>query len=535
MLQNSLYSVSMALTIALPIVALVVGCAVGIFVHILLQKKKLGDAQRSANKITEEAYAEAKSVRAQAKNAQKEAILEAKEEIQKLRAELDQERKELRNETQRTEQRLSQREDVLDKKEDALDKKTEAVEKLKANIAEKESKLDAKQAEIDTAHERMIGEIEKVSQMTREEAKAQLLREIEEDAKRDAAKLVREIEAEAKEEADKKARTIVATAVQRCAVDHSAEITVSVVNLPNDEMKGRIIEREGRNIRALENATGIDLIIDDTPEAVVLSGFDPVRREIARITLEKLIADGRIHPARIEEVVEKTRKELDAQIKEAGENATFEAGVFGLHGDLVRLLGRLKYRTSYGQNVLKHSLEVSYLAGLMAAELGADVKLAKRAGLLHDIGKAVDHEVEGTHITIGADLAKKYKESKEVIHCIAAHHNDIEPQTIEAVLVQCADAISGARPGARRESLDNYVKRLEKLEEIANGFNGVDKSFAIQAGREVRIIVKPEQVNDQATVFLAKDIAKKIESEMEYPGQIKVNVIREMRSVEYAK
>ncbi|MDE6398506.1 MAG: ribonuclease Y, partial [Clostridiales bacterium] len=522
MLQNSLYSVSMALAIVLPVVALVVGCALGILVHILMQKKKLGDAQRSANKITEEAYAEAKSVRAQAKNAQKEAILEAKEEIQKLHAELDQERKELRNETQRTEQRLSQREDMLGKKEDALDKKTEAVEKLKASIAEKESKLDAKQAEIDTAHERMLGEIEKVSQMTREEAKALLLKEIEEDAKREAAKLVREIEAEAKEEADKKARTIVATAVQRCAVDHSAEITVSVVNLPNDEMKGRIIGREGRNIRALENATGIDLIIDDTPEAVVLSGFDPVRREIARITLEKLIADGRIHPARIEEVVEKTRKELDAQIKEAGENATFEAGVFGLHGYIVRLLGRLKYRTSYGQNVLKHSMEVSYLAGLMAAELGADVKLAKRAGLLHDIGKAVDHEVEGTHITIGADLAKKYKESKEVIHCIAAHHNDIEPQTIEAVLVQCADAISGARPGARRESLDNYVKRLEKLEEIANGFNGVDKSFAIQAGREVRIIVKPEQVNDQATVFLAKDIAKKIESEMEYPGQIKV-------------
>lgn len=466
---------------------------------------------------------------------QKEAILEAKEEIQKLRTEFDQELRERRNEVQRSEQRISQREDSIAKKEEALDKKNEAVEKIKASLAEKESKLDVKKAEIETAHERMLSEIEKVSQLTREEAKNLLLQEIEEDAKRDAAKMVREIEAEAKEEADKKARSIVATAVQRCAVDHSAEITVSVVNLPNDEMKGRIIGREGRNIRALENATGVDLIIDDTPEAVVLSAFDPVRREVARITLEKLIADGRIHPARIEEVVEKTRKELDAQIKEAGENATFEAGVFGLHPDLVRLLGRLKYRTSYGQNVLKHSLEVSYLAGLMAAELGADVKLAKRAGLLHDIGKAIDHEVEGTHITIGADLAKKYKESKEVIHCIAAHHNDIEPQSIEAILVQCADAISGARPGARRESLDNYVKRLEKLEEIANGFNGVEKSFAIQAGREVRIIVKPETVNDQATVFLAKDIAKKIESEMEYPGQIKVNVIRELRSVEYAK
>ncbi len=517
------------------VVALIIGLALGIAIYILIQKKKLGDAKQSANKITEAAYAEAKEIRAQAKNQQKESILETKEEIQKLKAEFDQELKDRRNEVQRSEQRISQREDALGKKEDVLDKKLEAVEKTKATLAEKESQIDAKKAEIDTAHERMLSEIEKVSQLTREEAKAQLLHEIEEEARRDAVGLVREIEAEAKDEAEKKARTIIATAVQRCAVDHSAEITVSVVNLPNDEMKGRIIGREGRNIRALENATGVDLIIDDTPEAVVLSGFDPVRREIARITLEKLIADGRIHPARIEEIVEKTRKELDAQIKETGENATFEAGVFGLHGDLVKLLGRLKYRTSYGQNVLKHSLEVSYLAGLMAAELGADVKLAKRAGLLHDIGKAVDHEVEGTHITIGADLAKKYKESKEVIHCIAAHHNDIEPQSIEAVLVQCADAISGARPGARRESLDNYVKRLEKLEEIANGFDGVEKSFAIQAGREVRIIVKPEVVSDSATVFMAKDIAKKIESEMEYPGQIKVNVIRETRSIDYAK
>ncbi len=535
MVQNSILSVSVALVIVLPIVALVLGVALGILVYILLQKKKLGDAKQTANKITEDAYAEAKEIRTQAKNAQKESVLEAKEEIQKLKAEYERELKERRNEVQRSEQRLMQREEAIDKKEEAIDKKTESIEKLKNDLLEKESKIEAKRAEVDTAHERMLAEIEKVSQLTREEAKAQLIAEIEEEAKKDAAVMVREIEATAKEEADKKARSIVATAVQRCAVDHSAEITVSVVNLPNDEMKGRIIGREGRNIRALENATGIDLIIDDTPEAVVLSGFDPVRREVARITLEKLIADGRIHPARIEEVVEKTRKELDAQIKEAGENATFEAGVFGLHADLVRLLGRLKYRTSYGQNVLKHSLEVSYLAGLMAAELGADVKLCKRAGLLHDIGKAIDHEVEGTHITIGADLAKKYKESKEVVHCIAAHHNDIEPQTVEAVLVQCADAISGARPGARRESLDNYVKRLEKLEEIANSFDGVEKSFAIQAGREVRIVVKPEKVDDNATVFMAKEIAKKIESEMEYPGQIKVNVIRELRSVEYAK
>ncbi len=537
MLLNVFYSATapMWCAIVLPIIAIIIGFALGITAYILIQKKKLGDAKQSANKITEDAYAEAKALRAQAKNEQKEAILEAKEEIQKLRTEFDRKLEERRNEVQRSEQRISQREDALDKKEEALDKKSESVEKIKAQLTEKEKNLDAKKAEIDSAHERMLAEIEKVAQLTREEAKAQLLQEIEEDAKRDAAKYVREIEAAAKEEADKKSRAIVATAVQRCAVDHSAEITVSVVNLPNDEMKGRIIGREGRNIRALENATGVDLIIDDTPEAVVLSGFDPVRREVARITLEKLIADGRIHPARIEEVVEKTRKEIEAQIKEAGENATFEANVFGLHPDLVKLLGRLKYRTSYGQNVLKHSLEVSYLAGLMAAELGADVKLSKRAGLLHDIGKAVDHEVEGTHITIGADLAKKYKESKEVIHCIAAHHNDIEPQSVEAVIVQCADAISGARPGARRESLDNYVKRLEKLEEIANSFNGVEKSFAMQAGREVRIIVKPEVVNDNATVFMAKDIAKKIESEMEYPGQIKVNVIRELRSVEYAK
>ncbi len=516
------------LAIGIGIVTLVGGFVLGFFINSVTTKRKIGDAKLAAAKMLEEANNEAKSLR-------KEAILESKEEIQRERAEFDKEIKDRRNEQNRAEMRIQQKEETLDKKEAALDKKNESVENFKRELASREQRIIEKQAQVDKAHETIVGELEKVSQMTKDEAKAVLIQNIEEEAKRDAAKAVREIEAQAKDEADKKAKEIVSLAVQRCAVDHSAEITVSVVNLPNDDMKGRIIGREGRNIRALENATGIDLIIDDTPEAVVLSGFDPVRREVARITLEKLIADGRIHPARIEEMVEKTRRELDAQIKETGESAMFEAGVFGLHPDLVKLLGRLKYRTSYGQNVLRHSIEVSHLAGTMAAELGADVNLAKRAGLLHDIGKSVDHEVEGTHITIGADLAKKYKENKDVIHCIAAHHNDIEPQTLEAVLVQCADAISGSRPGARRESLENYVKRLEKLEEIANSHQGVEKSFAIQAGREVRIMVKPEAVDDAGTIFLAKEIAKQIESEMDYPGQIKVNVVREMRSVEYAK
>lgn len=519
---------TIGLVIGIGVVALVIGGFVGLLVHSSITKKKIGNAKQVANKMVEDAIAQAKTLR-------KEAVLESKEEIHRERVEFDREVKDRRNELQRSEMRIQQKEESLDKKEAALDKKNDAVEQIKKDLADKEQQISAKKVQVDAAHDNMMAELEKVSQMTRDEAKKMLIENIEEEAKRDAVKTVREIEAEAKEEADKKARDIVAMAVQRCAVDHSSEITVSVVNLPNDDMKGRIIGREGRNIRALENATGVDLIIDDTPEAVVLSGFDPVRREIARITLEKLIADGRIHPTRIEEMVEKTRRELDAQIKETGESAMFEAGVFGLHPDLVKLLGRLKYRTSYGQNVLRHSIEVSHLAGTMAAELGADVNLAKRAGLLHDIGKSVDHEVEGTHVTIGADLAKKYKESKEVIHCIAAHHNDIEPQTIEAVLVQCADAISGSRPGARRESLDNYVKRLEKLESIADGFNGVEKAFAIQAGREVRIMVKPEVIDDAGTVFLAKEVAKQIENEMDYPGQIKVNVVREMRSVEYAK
>ncbi|MCI8436064.1 MAG: ribonuclease Y [Clostridia bacterium] len=526
---------SIALYIVLPIIGLLVGAVGGVFAHYMLQKKKVGETRQIANKMIQEAIAEAQTLRKQELQKGQDEIQKLQAELFKQRADFDKEMKDRRSEAQRTEQRLLQKEEAIDKKDEILDRKIENIENTKTELAKRSAEIDAMKVEVGAAHEKMIAEIEKVSGLTRDEAKAQLIVAIEDEAKKDAAKLVREIEASAKDEADKKARDIVSQAVQRCAVDHSAEITVSVVNLPNDDMKGRIIGREGRNIRALENATGIDLIIDDTPEAVVLSGFDPVRREVARISLEKLISDGRIHPARIEETVEKTRKELDAQIKEAGESAMFEAGVYGLHPDLIKLLGRLKYRTSYGQNVLKHSLEVSHLAGIMASELGADVNIAKRAGLLHDIGKAVDHEVEGTHISIGADLAKKYKENKAIIHCIAAHHNDVEPQTVEAILVQCADAISGARPGARRESLDNYVKRLEKLESIANGFKGVEKSFAIQAGREVRIIVKPEVVDDDGTVILAKDIAKQIEKEMEYPGQIKVNVIREMRSIEYAK
>lgn len=528
LLFGALTGLQVGLVIGGIIVALIVGVVAGFFLTSIVNKNKIGSTKQRANKILEDALAESRTLR-------KEALLESKEEIHKERVQFDREMKERRNEIQRSELRLQQKEETLDKKSDTLDKKTDDLEKTKKEFEQRDVKIKERQAEVDAAHDRMLAEIEKVAGLTKDQAKEQLIDKLTDEAKKDAAKLVREIDAQAKEDAGKKAKEIVSLAIQRCAVDHSAEITVSVVNLPNDDMKGRIIGREGRNIRALENATGVDLIIDDTPEAVVISGFDPVRREVARLTLEKLISDGRIHPARIEETVEKMRKEVDTAMKEAGESAMFEAGVFSLHDDLVKLLGRLKYRTSYGQNVLRHSIEVSHLAGAMAAELGGDVNLAKRAGLLHDIGKAVDHEVEGTHITIGVDLAKKYKESKEVIHCIAAHHNDIEPNSLEAVLVQCADAISGSRPGARRESLENYIKRLEKLEDIANSYNGVEKSFAIQAGREVRIVVKPEVVDDASMVFLAKDIAKQIETEMEYPGQIKVSVIRETRSVDYAK
>ena len=518
------------------LIAVIALAAVGVFIGITIYKKntekKVGEANARARAIVGDAEAEAGRLRAEAqaesKRALKEALLEAKEQDLKLRNEFERETKEKKAEIQRQEQRVSQ-------KEDALDKKTEALEQQKNNLLRQEAEIKKLQEKISSQHELMVQELEKVAQLTREEAKRLLTEEILDETRRDVAVQVRTMEQQAKDEAEMNAKKVIALAIQKCAADQASELTVSVVALPNDDMKARIIGREGRNIRALEGATGIELIIDDTPEVVILSGFDPVRREIAKLSLERLIADGRIHPARIEETVEKVSKEIDLQIKEAGEAAVFEQGIFGLHPELVKLIGRLKYRTSYGQNVYKHSMEVATLAGMMAAELGLDVNFAKRAGLLHDIGKAVDQEQEGTHIQIGADLAKKYKENANVVNAIMAHHGDVEPKTVEAVLIQAADAISGARPGARRETGTNYVKRLEKLEEIASGFPGVEKSYAIQAGREVRVMVKPEQVDDAQTLFLAKDIAKKIETELEYPGQIKVNVIREFRGVEYAK
>lgn len=495
-------------------------------------EREIGEANTEAGRIVGDAKAEAGKITAQAreesKRVLKEAILEAKEQDLKLRNDFDRETKEKRAELQRAEQRLTQ-------KEDSLDKKIEALDEQKAKIEAHEEQLGALQQKLDSQHELMVQELERVAQLTRDEAKKALTEEILDDTRRETAKTVREMEQQAKDEAEINAKKIISLAIQKCAADQASELTVSVVPLPSDDMKARIIGREGRNIRALENATGIELIIDDTPEVVILSGFDPVRREIARVSLERLISDGRIHPARIEETVEKVTRDIDVQIREAGESAVYEVGIFGLHPELVKLIGRLKFRTSYGQNVYKHSIEVATLAGLMAAELGLDVNFAKRAGLLHDIGKAVDQEQEGTHVQIGAELAKKYKENANIVNAIMAHHGDVEPKTIEAVLIQAADAISGARPGARRETGTNYVKRLERLEAIASSFPGVDKSYAIQAGREVRVIVKPDQVDDAQALFLSKDIAKKIESELEYPGQIKVNVIREFRSVEYAK
>ena len=518
-----------------PVIAIVIAlaaCLIGGLVGYTYRKnyteKKIDRTEDYAKRLYDDAVRKAEDYK-------KEKVLEAKEEILKAKAENDRERaenekemRERRNEIQKNERRLIQREESLDKKAGNLETREENLNTRAAELAEHEKELDELKA-------KQLSELERIAGLTKDEAKQIVIDRVQKEAFHDAAATVREIEAQAKEDGEKKARNIIALAIQKCAADHVAETTVSVISLPNDDMKGRIIGREGRNIRALETATGVDLIIDDTPEAVIVSAFDPVRREIARVAVEKLIMDGRIHPARIEEMVEKARKEVENQIREAGENAVFETNQHGIHHELVKLLGRLKYRTSYGQNVIKHSIEVSHLAGLMAAELGADVQLAKRAGLLHDIGKAVDHEREGTHVALGAELAQKYHENADVVHCIMAHHNDVEPQTVEAVLVQAADAISAARPGARRESLENYIKRLEKLEEIANSFDGVEKCYAIQSGREVRIMVKPDDVTDEGIKVLAKEIAKRIEEQMEYPGQIRVNVIRETRSTEYAK
>ena len=529
---SSLFLAETGTTVLFAVIALILGIGGGLAVGWILKnvsfKKKQGDIQKLTEKMLDDAREESKSIK-------KEAILEAKEQELKLRNDFEREAKEKRIELSRQENRLNQKEEYLDKKEENLTKRNEETTKYQNSLKEKQAELDRKLSDISAQHEKMVKEFEKVSQMSKEEAKKELIAAIEDEAKRDAVSMVKNIEAQAKEEATRKAQEIVSLAIQKCSTEQATEITVSVVPLPSDDMKARIIGREGRNIRTLENATGIELIIDDTPEVVIVSGFDPVRREVARIALEKLIQDGRIHPARIEETVEKVKKDLDQQIKEAGEAAMYECGVFGLHPEIVKLLGRLKFRTSYGQNVLKHSIEVSHLAGVMATELGIDAAIAKRAGLLHDLGKSVDFEIEGTHMQIGADLAKKYRENHIVVNAILAHHGDVEAKTLEAVIVSAADAISGARPGARRETTTNYIKRLQKLEEISSGFKGVEKCYAIQAGREVRVMVKPEQVDDAQTLFLAKEIAKKIEQEMEYPGQIKVNVIREWRATEFAK
>ena len=496
----------------------------GFIVYKAIQKatqKKVLFLEKEADDLVKKAKREAEATK-------KEAILEAKEEVHRLRNDLDRDSRERRNEIQRLERRILQREESLDKKSDLLEKKEETINKRLQEV-------DQMEENIQQLYAKRREELERISKLTTEEAKEILLGEVRKEVSHDAALLIKEIESKAKEEADKKSREIITTAIQRCAADHVSESTVHVVALPNDEMKGRIIGREGRNIRTLETLTGVDLIIDDTPEAVILSSFDPIRREVARIALEKLIVDGRIHPARIEEMVERAKKDVENDIKEEGEQATLETGVHGLHPEIIRLLGRLKYRTSYGQNVLKHSIEVAYLASVMASELGLDVNLAKRAGLLHDIGKAIDQEQEGPHALIGGDFAKKYHESPLVVNAIAAHHGDVEMMSLEAVLVQAADAISAARPGARRETLEAYIKRLEKLEEIANSYEGVDKSYAIQAGREIRIMVKPEQLDDAGSIELARDLAKSVEEQLEYPGQIKINVIREIRAVDFAK
>lgn len=509
------------LAIALIAVALVAGAGIGFFIRYKIAERKIGSATAEAQRILDETAKKAEALK-------KEKLLEAKEEILQKRNETEAELKERRAEVTHMERRLTQKEESLDRKSETLDRKNEQLEKkLKEN--------DALQARINNALADQQAVLERLAGLTAQEAKEELIERVEGEVKHELAQRLDELDTQYKEEAETKARNILSLAIQRCATDHVAEATISVVQIPSEEMKGRIIGREGRNIQKLETLTGVELIIDDTPEAITLSGFDPVRREVARLTLEKLIADGRIHPARIEETVEKSRREVEAVIKQAGERATYEVGIPNLHPELVKLLGRLRYRTSYGQNVLKHSIEVAFLAGIMAEELGVNAAIAKRAGLLHDIGKAFPHDVEGTHVELGANVAKKYKESHDVVHAIEAHHNDVEPQTVIAILVQAADAISASRPGARREDLENYIKRLEKLEEIAKGFGGVEKAYAIQAGRELRVMVKPEDVNDEGMKLIARDMAKKIQDEVKYPGQIKVNIIRESRAVDYAK
>ena len=513
------------IVIAVAVVLIVVAAVISHFLTVSNLKNnaesKIGNAEAKAREIIDDAVKTAETKK-------KESLLEIKEESIKNKNELEKETKERRSELQRYEKRVLS-------KEEALDKKSEAIERREAGFTAKEEELKQREAKVEELSQQRVQELERISGLTSEQAKEYLLKTVEEDVKHDTAKMIKELEAQAKEEADKKAKEYVVTAIQRCAADHVAETTISVVQLPSDEMKGRIIGREGRNIRTLETLTGVELIIDDTPEAVVLSGFDPIRREVARIALEKLIVDGRIHPARIEEMVEKAQKEVDTMIREEGESAALEVGVHGIHPELLKLLGRMKFRTSYGQNALKHSIEVAQLSGLLAGEIGLDVRLAKRAGLLHDIGKSIDHDVEGSHIQIGVDLCRKYKESATVINAVEAHHGDVEPETLIACVVQAADTISAARPGARRETLETYTNRLKQLEDITNQFKGVDKSFAIQAGREIRVMVVPEQVSDADMVLLARDIAKQIEFELEYPGQIKVNVIRESRVTDYAK
>ena len=513
------------IVIAVAVVLIVVAAVISHFLTVSNLKNnaesKIGNAEARAREIIDDAVKTAEAKK-------KESLLEIKEESIKNKNELEKETKERRSELQRYEKRILS-------KEETLDKKSEAIERREAGFTAKEEELRQREAKVEELSQQRVQELERISGLTSEQAKEYLLKTVEEDVKHDTAKMIKELEAQAKEEADKKAKEYVVTAIQRCAADHVAETTISVVQLPSDEMKGRIIGREGRNIRTLETLTGVELIIDDTPEAVVLSGFDPIRREVARIALEKLIVDGRIHPARIEEMVEKAQKEVDTMIREEGEAATLEVGVHGIHPELIKLLGRMKFRTSYGQNALKHSIEVAQLSGLLAGEIGLDVRLAKRAGLLHDIGKSIDHDVEGSHIQIGSDLCRKYKESATIINAVEAHHGDVEPQSLIACVVQAADTISAARPGARRETIETYTNRLKQLEDITNQFKGVDKSFAIQAGREIRVMVVPEQVSDDDMVLLARDIAKQIEFELEYPGQIKVNVIRESRATDYAK